>query len=73
MIALDIPIDDGAIRDLRVGDSVSLSGVMITGRDAVHKWMVETFITRTRVAQGDDQQVYAAIEPILDGDRKSVV
>jgi fumarate hydratase subunit beta len=67
MIALDIPIDDGAIRDLRVGDSVSLSGVMITGRDAVHKWMVETFITRTRVAQGDDQQVYAAIKPILDG------
>jgi len=67
MIALDIPIDDGAISDLRVGDSVSLSGVMITGRDAVHKWMVETFIARTRKVQDDDQQVYDAIKPILDG------
>ncbi len=67
MIALDIPIDDSAIRDLHVGDSVSLSGVLITGRDAVHKWMIETFIARTREAQDDDQQAYDAIKPILDG------
>ncbi len=67
MIAVDIPIDDETIRELHVGDSVSLSGVLITGRDAVHKWMVETFIARTRKAQGDDQQVYDMLKPILDG------
>jgi fumarate hydratase subunit beta len=67
MIALNIPIDDEAIRDLHVGDSVSLSGVLITGRDAVHKWMIDTFIRQNRKPQGDDQQVYDAIKPILDG------
>jgi fumarate hydratase subunit beta len=67
MIALDIPIDDEAIRDLHVGDSVSLSGVLITGRDTVHKWMIDTFIRQTREPQGDDQQVYDHIKPLLDG------
>ena len=67
MIAINIPVDDEAIRDLRVGDSVSLSGVLITGRDTVHKWLVETFIARTRQPQGDDQKVYDTIKPILDG------
>jgi len=67
MIALTIPIDDKAIRDLHLGDSVSLSGVLITGRDTVHKWMIETFIRQTREPQGDDQQVYDIIQPILDG------
>ena len=28
------------IRSLKVGDPVLLSGVMVTGRDTVHKWMV---------------------------------
>ncbi len=67
MVALHIPIDDEAIRDLHFGDSVSLSGVLITGRDTVHKWMIETFIRQTREPQGDDQQVYDIIQPILDG------
>ena len=44
-----------------------MSGVMVTGRDAVHKWMIETFIKKTRPAQGDDVQVYEAIKPILEG------
>lgn len=67
MIELTIPIDDEAIRDLHVGDSISLSGLLITGRDAVHKWMIETFIAHTREALGDDQQVYDSIKTILDG------
>jgi len=40
---------------------------MTTGRDAVHKWMIDTFIRKTRQPQGDDEQVYEAIRPILDG------
>lgn len=64
---LSIPIPDQAIRKLKVGDPVSLSGVMLTGRDAAHKWMVETFVKRTRQPQGDDQQVYQAIKPLLEG------
>jgi fumarate hydratase subunit beta len=41
---LSIPISEDSVRALRVGDTVRLSGVMVTGRDAAHKYMVETFI-----------------------------
>jgi len=67
MQKLGIPIPDNAIRNLQVGDPVSLSGVMLTGRDAAHKWMVETFVKGTRQPQGDDQAVYQAIRSMLDG------
>lgn len=67
MRQITIPIKDEVIRSLKVGDSVALSGVMITGRDAVHKWMIETFIHESRTPQGDDLKVYEAIKPLLDG------
>jgi len=67
MYNLSIPISDENILQLKVGDSVSLSGVMITGRDTVHKWMIETFIKETRQMEGDDIQVYQAIKPLLNG------
>jgi fumarate hydratase class I len=64
---LTLPLDPETIRSLHVGDPVQLRGVMITGRDAAHKWLVETFVRRTRPASGDDQQVIEAIRPLLDG------
>jgi fumarate hydratase class I len=64
---LTIPIDDEAIRSLKVGDPVALSGVMLTGRDTVHKWMIDTFIRQTRAPQEDDLAVYKAITPLLAG------
>lgn len=67
MIKLTVPISDDQIRDLKVGDTVFLKGVMITGRDAVHKWMIDTFIEKNRKPQGDDEEVYQAIKPLLDG------
>jgi fumarate hydratase class I len=62
-----LPVDDATIRELTVGDPVLLSGVMITGRDTVHKWMVETFIQKTRQPQGDDQSVHDALVQYLNG------
>ena len=67
MREISIPISDEVIRSLKVGDPVALSGVMMTGRDAVHKWMIETFIRKTRQPQGDDLEIYEAIKPILNG------
>lgn len=67
MRSITIPISDDTIQSLKVGESVALSGVMMTGRDAVHKWMIDTFIKGTRQPQGDDQQVYQAIKPLLAG------
>lgn len=67
MRQVSIPIKDETIQSLKVGDPVLLSGVMVTGRDEAHKWMVETFIKETRQPQDDDSQVYEAIKPLLDG------
>lgn len=67
MIKLTMPISDEDIRSLKVGDTVMLSGVMLTGRDAVHKWMIDTFIDQKRTPEGDDQEVYDAIKPLLEG------
>jgi len=67
MRTLQLPIQEEDILSLHVGDPAALCGVMITGRDAVHKWMVDTFIKKTRSPQGDDLEIYAALKPLLDG------
>ncbi len=41
MIQLSAPFTEQKIRSLKVGDMVELSGVVFTGRDAVHKWLHE--------------------------------
>ncbi len=61
------PVSDEAIRDLVVGDTVAISGRMVTGRDAAHKWMIDTFIKKTRQPQGDDLQVYEELKKLLKG------
>jgi len=67
MREINIPISDETISSLKVGEPVALTGVMITGRDVVHKWLMETFIKKTRQLQGEDLQVYEALKPILAG------
>lgn len=67
MLELKTPIGDDVIRGLKVGDPVSLTGVILTGRDAAHKWMIDTFITGKQEPQGDDLVVYEAIRPLLAG------
>ena len=64
---ITIPISDEIIRDLKVGEPVLLTGVMVTGRDTAHKWMIETFIKKTRAPQGDDLQVYEELKKLLNG------
>lgn len=41
MIKLTVPISEEEIRKLKVGDSVLLSGTIVTARDEGHKLMVE--------------------------------
>jgi fumarate hydratase class I len=67
MHQISLPFNDDVVRDLKVGDPLALTGVMVTGRDAVHKWMIDTFIKKTRQPQGDDLEVYEAIKPLLRG------
>ena len=41
MISLNTPVSESAIRSLKVGDEVSITGRLFTGRDAVHKYLHE--------------------------------
>lgn len=67
MIKLTMPISDVEIRKLKVGDTVLISGVMLTGRDAVHKWMIDTFIEKKVPVSASDDEIYKSIKPQLDG------
>ncbi len=44
-VDLQIPISEEAIRSLHVGDQVRLYGVMVTARDAAHKYIKDTFLS----------------------------
>ncbi|MCI9032308.1 MAG: TRZ/ATZ family protein [Clostridia bacterium] len=46
MINLTLPISDKQIRSLKAGDTVALSGVIHTARDAAHKRICETLEKR---------------------------
>ena len=41
MIPLTTPASEAVIRSLKVGDEVSITGTLFTGRDAVHKFLHE--------------------------------
>ena len=41
MIELTTPISEEQIRELKVGDEVGITGIVFTGRDAVHKYLHE--------------------------------
>jgi len=64
---LTAPLSDAQVRALKIGDQVLLSGVILTGRDAAHKWLLDTFIEKTRPPEGDDERVYREIRRVLDG------
>jgi fumarate hydratase class I len=63
---MTIPISEEAIRSLQVGDSVRLSGVMVTGRDAAHKYIIENFI-RTDAVADSEQGLYEELQRLLKG------
>ena len=40
MIKINLPVSEADIRKLKMGDEVSLSGIMLTGRDSAHTWLL---------------------------------
>ena len=67
MKKLNIPISEEEIRDLRVGDAIQISGIATTGRDAAHKYMVETLIKGANSLSGEDQTMFDELNSILNG------
>jgi fumarate hydratase class I len=65
MPKLTIPISDEDIRSLRVGDTVLLNGIIVTGRDAAHKFMIENFIREP--ASTEEEELYADLQELLNG------
>jgi fumarate hydratase class I len=41
MITLTTPVTEASVRSLKVGDEVAITGLLFTGRDAVHKYLHE--------------------------------
>jgi len=67
MRKIQLPVDDETIRSLKVGEPVALSGIMVTGRDTAHKWMIEYFIKKTKTPSPEDEIVYAKLKQLLNG------
>lgn len=65
MPKLTTPISAEEIRSLKSGDTVLLNGIIVTGRDAAHKFMVEHFIKNP--VQPEDQDLYEELKALLDG------
>jgi tartrate/fumarate subfamily iron-sulfur-dependent hydro-lyase beta chain len=64
---LTIPVSDEEVEKLRVGDQVRLTGVMVTARDAAHKYMIETFIRREGPIPEGEREMYADLMGWLKG------
>ena len=65
MPRLTVPISDDEIRALHAGDTVYLNGVIVTGRDAAHKFMVEKFIRQAPPAE--EMALYEELKRLLNG------
>jgi fumarate hydratase subunit beta len=69
---LTIPISEKSIRALHIGDTVRLSGTLVTARDAAHKYMIETFIrpladSGSDVIPAGERPLYEELKCLLAG------
>lgn len=67
MRKLTVPISEEEIRSLRVGEAVSLNGVIVTARDAAHKYMVENFIKTQGTPPPTETALYEELKKVLGG------
>jgi fumarate hydratase class I len=63
---LTLPLSEETARALRAGDTVRLSGVMVTARDAAHAYMVNTLINADGIPE-DERPLYEELQQILNG------
>ncbi len=64
-VRLTVPITENDVRALKVGDQVLLSGVIFTGRDAAHKYMIDNFIKGS--CPESEKHVYDVLKAGLQG------
>ena len=64
MIKLTLPISEETIKSLKVGDKVSINGIMVTARDVAHKYIVEHFVKKEPV--NNDKQLFDKLYQYLN-------
>jgi fumarate hydratase subunit beta len=65
MHKLTVPISEDEIRELKAGDPVSLNGVIVTGRDAAHKYMIDNFVNTGGNPPSAEKDMYETLKPLL--------
>ncbi len=63
MTRLELPVSAEKISELKTGDVVKISGVMVTARDAAHKFLIEHFIERSPAPEEKD--LYDKLSSVL--------
>ena len=64
---LTIPIADDEIKQRCVGDQVFLTGVMVTGRDAAHSYMIDNFVKTDGQPPESEAALYTELKRLLKG------
>jgi fumarate hydratase subunit beta len=64
---LTIPISDDEIKQLHVGDQVFLTGVMVTGRDAAHSYIIDSFVKTGGQPPASEVALYEKLKKLLKG------
>lgn len=62
---LTIPISDEKIKELHVGDQVLLTGVMVTGRDAAHSYIIDNFVKTGGRPPESEVALYEELKKLL--------
>ncbi len=65
MRKLTVPISEETIRELTLGEPVSLSGVISTGRDAAHTYMIDNFVKTGGKPPEAEKEIYKALWEVL--------
>ncbi|MFQ6604044.1 MAG: FumA C-terminus/TtdB family hydratase beta subunit [Fidelibacterota bacterium] len=73
MIELNLPVSETEIRALNVGDEVSINGMMITGRDTAHTWMIKEKPDEIRPYLNDSIIYHCGPVVKKDGDQYSFI
>jgi fumarate hydratase subunit beta len=64
---LNIPISDKEIKQLHIGDQAFLTGVMVTGRDAAHSYIIENFVKTGGQPPESEAALYERLKKLLKG------
>jgi fumarate hydratase class I len=60
-----LPLNADTVRELHAGDTVLLSGVVVTGRDRAHQWMKEIFLSDQHQPTPDEKHLHDQLKVFL--------